>query len=425
MPVLAGNSPLLQSYTWVPHDDASEEPEPNDITPPTVRPYSRQCGVELQQSPLDSSSYNHEWDQMMSKIENAGKIVIDLDAITADLCAELDITLSQAKNSTEDPTCVDILTLETPQSDAMASMYDNVSILDLNHAGPMDRISTLGYTALAAMCSGTGTIMISNHHLNQMAFATTVMNGATLIVSGQQMQSADGILLEPLSLNEAKAHDDWHWWKEAMDSEMASMDKMNVFELANIPMDSKLISVQWVYKLKLDTQHQAMRYKARLVAQGAPVWPAYHSAQFYVDDLLIIGSINAWVQLVQQQLLTVFSITDQGSVSHIIGLNIHYNCDTHTLSINQSRYIEGIIMKFGMDQAWAASTPVTDMINTLKPCKGDNASTKEICHYMSIVGSLLWVTQGSRLDIAFAVGQCARFVANPSGEHLTAAKHVL
>ncbi|UTT91596.1 hypothetical protein NDA17_005640 [Ustilago hordei] len=260
-------SPLLQSYTWVPHDDASEEPEPDDVTPPTVRPYSHQRGVELQQSPLDSSSYGCKWDQLMSEIENMGKIIIDLDAIAANLHAELDITSSQAKNSTEDP------------------------------------------TSLAVMCSGTGTIMISNHHLDQMAFATTVMNGATLIASGQQMQSADGILLEPLSLNEAKAHDDWHWWKEAMDSEMVSMDKMNIFELANIPMDSKLISVQWVYKLKLDTQHRAMRYKAQLVAQG------YAQCQGLNYDQMF--SPVVWLQTVQMLLAIVCRYG-----LHIIQLNV-------------------------------------------------------------------------------------------------------
>ena len=36
--------------------------------------------------------------------------------------------------------------------------------------------------------------------------------------------------------------------------EMASMQKMDVFELVNLPADSKLIGVWWVYKLKLDTQ---------------------------------------------------------------------------------------------------------------------------------------------------------------------------
>ena len=39
-----------------------------------------------------------------------------------------------------------------------------------------------------------------------------------------------------------------------MINEMASMNKMNVFELAKIPADGKLIGVHWVYKLKLDAQ---------------------------------------------------------------------------------------------------------------------------------------------------------------------------
>ncbi|KAJ1592448.1 hypothetical protein NDA15_002511 [Ustilago hordei] len=43
---------------------------------------------------------------------------------------------------------------------------------------------------------------------------------------------------------------------------------MGVFELANIPADGKLIGVCWVFKLKLNTQRQETRYKARLVTQG-------------------------------------------------------------------------------------------------------------------------------------------------------------
>ncbi|SPC60920.1 uncharacterized protein UHOD_11195 [Ustilago sp. UG-2017b] len=95
------------------------------------------------------------------------------------------------------------------------------------------------------------------------------------------------------------------------------------------------------------------------------------------------------------------------------------------LSIDQSGYIEGVLTKFGMDEAWAAPTPATEMIITLGPREGDTASAEEVRHYASLVGSLLWVAQGSRPDIAFAVGRCARFVANPSGEHLAAAKRVL
>lgn len=42
---------------------------------------------------------------------------------------------------------------------------------------------------------------------------------------------------------------------------------MKVFELADIPADSKLTGIRWVYKLKLDTQRRATWYKACLVTQ--------------------------------------------------------------------------------------------------------------------------------------------------------------
>lgn len=87
----------------------------------------------------------------------------------------------------------------------------------------------------------------------------------------------------------------------------------------------------------------------------------------YVDDLLVIRVTESCVKSVRQQLASAFSIMDQGNVSHIIGLNVDYNREAHMLSINQSRYIEGILMKFGMDRAWAASTLATEAINTLGP----------------------------------------------------------
>ncbi|CCF48931.1 hypothetical protein NDA14_003089 [Ustilago hordei] len=69
--------------------------------------------------------------------------------------------------------------------------------------------------------------------------------------------------------------------------------------------------------------------------------------------------------------------------------------------------------------------PATEMINTLTLQEGDMASAEEICHYALLVGSLLWVAQGSRPNIAFAVGCCTQFVTNLSREHLAGAKQVL
>ncbi|KAJ1579437.1 hypothetical protein NDA11_006569 [Ustilago hordei] len=130
--------------------------------------------------------------------------------------------------------------LETPHSDATADMYDDVSMLETpctESPGP------ISYTAFTMACSNTLAPTVSNHHLDRMVFVTTVMTGTALIASGQQIHSVDSILLEPLSLNEAKTHNDWYKWQEAMVSEMDSMHKMNIFELVHIPKSSKLISI--------------------------------------------------------------------------------------------------------------------------------------------------------------------------------------
>ena len=44
--------------------------------------------------------------------------------------------------------------------------------------------------------------------------------------------------------------------------------------------------------------------------------------------------------------------------------------------------------------------------------------------YRSIIGSLLYLT-ASRPDIAFSIGVCARYQANPKESHLTAAKRII
>ncbi|SAM83157.1 uncharacterized protein UBRO_20738 [Ustilago bromivora] len=126
----------------------------------------------------------------------------------------------------------------------------------------------------------------------------------------------------------------------------------------------------------------------------------------YVDNLLVIKVMSSCIKSVRQQLSSVLSITDQGNISHIIGMNITYDHEVHTLSIDQSGYIEGTLEKFGMSDAWAVHSPATEAINTMGPRQGDTASAKEIRHYTSLVGSLLWITQGTCPDIAFAVSQC-------------------
>jgi hypothetical protein len=67
---------------------------------------------------------------------------------------------------------------------------------------------------------------------------------------------------------EAMASSEKVKWINAMDKEMESLRKNDVWELVELPKDRKAIGSKWVFKLKTDSNGSVERHKARLVAQG-------------------------------------------------------------------------------------------------------------------------------------------------------------
>ena len=57
-------------------------------------------------------------------------------------------------------------------------------------------------------------------------------------------------------------------WKDACDSEVASLRKNKTWELVPLPQDRKAIGCRWVFRIKENQAGEVERYKARLVAKG-------------------------------------------------------------------------------------------------------------------------------------------------------------
>lgn len=57
-------------------------------------------------------------------------------------------------------------------------------------------------------------------------------------------------------------------WREAMKSEIHSIEKNQTWELTTLPEGFKAIGVKWVYKTKLNEDGKVEKYKARLVVKG-------------------------------------------------------------------------------------------------------------------------------------------------------------
>ncbi|CAM8990990.1 unnamed protein product [Rhodiola kirilowii] len=70
---------------------------------------------------------------------------------------------------------------------------------------------------------------------------------------------------DPVTFEEAAKDEGWI---QAMDAEIASIDKNDTWELTTLPVGKKSIGVKWVYKTKCRPDGQVDRLKARLVVKG-------------------------------------------------------------------------------------------------------------------------------------------------------------
>lgn len=57
-------------------------------------------------------------------------------------------------------------------------------------------------------------------------------------------------------------------WKDAMESEIRSIEKNNTWELTSLTKGHKTIGVKWVFRTKVNEKGEIDKHKARLVAKG-------------------------------------------------------------------------------------------------------------------------------------------------------------
>jgi hypothetical protein len=75
--------------------------------------------------------------------------------------------------------------------------------------------------------------------------------------------------IEPKTVEECRRRNDWPMWKEAIQAELNSLAKREVFgPVVHTPEGVSPVGYKWVFVRKRNEQNEIVRYKARLVAQG-------------------------------------------------------------------------------------------------------------------------------------------------------------
>jgi hypothetical protein len=79
----------------------------------------------------------------------------------------------------------------------------------------------------------------------------------------------NGVMPEvPETIEDAFAGPHAYHWRKAVQAELDSMSELNVFELADAPLDRKPLTAKWVFTWKANAEGQIVKAKARLVARG-------------------------------------------------------------------------------------------------------------------------------------------------------------
>ncbi|KAA0026033.1 ty1-copia retrotransposon protein [Cucumis melo var. makuwa] len=108
-----------------------------------------------------------------------------------------------------------------------------------------------------------------------------------------------------------------------------------------------------------------------------------------------------------------------GEADVILGVKIRKN--KTSLSLCQSHYVEKILKKFDSFDVSPVRTPF-DASKHLKKNKGDSVSQPE---YAKIIGSVMYLMNYTRPDIAYAVSRLSRYTHNPNRYHWDALRRLL
>ncbi|CAL9011462.1 unnamed protein product, partial [Prunus brigantina] len=142
-------------------------------------------------------------------------------------------------------------------------------------------------------------------------------------------------------------------------------------------------------------------------------------AQVYVDDIVFGATSEKLIHEFTKLMESEFEMSMVGELTYFLGLQVNQSDDG--IFICQSKYAKDLVKKFGLDTSKKARTPMCSKVKICADLDGDSVDQKS---YRSMIGSLLYLTP-SRPDIAFNVGICARFQANPKESHHKAVKRII
>ncbi|PLW39423.1 hypothetical protein PCASD_08000 [Puccinia coronata f. sp. avenae] len=142
----------------------------------------------------------------------------------------------------------------------------------------------------------------------------------------------------------------------------------------------------------------------------------------HVDDLAIVGE-PYFVDSIISSVGKRFTIGANEDLHHFLSIKITRDTASQHVFLNQSHYIDEISSRFLDGITHSVSTPTDSYFKNLTHRTSSDPSSPG--PYPQIIGSLLWISQCTRPDKAFAVNKLSQYLRDPSLSHWYAAVCIL
>ncbi|GJT91151.1 retrovirus-related pol polyprotein from transposon TNT 1-94 [Tanacetum coccineum] len=221
-------------------------------------------------------------------------------------------------------------------------------------------------------------------------------------------------VVEPKTYKDALAQS---CWIKAMQEDLNEFKCLGVWELVPRPDKVMVITLKWIYKVKLDELGGILKNKARLEAIRIFLAFAAHMNmvvyQMDVKTAFLNGNLRE-EHFSKGSVDPTLFICKEGKELLLISQN------PRPIFINQSKYALESLKKYGFDTCDLVDTPMVEKSKLDEDKKG---KVIDPSHYHGMIGTLLYLT-ASRPNLQFAICMCARYQARHTEKHLHAVKRI-
>eukprot|EP00253_Pinus_taeda_P032276 PITA_32276 len=136
----------------------------------------------------------------------------------------------------------------------------------------------------------------------------------------------------------------------------------------------------------------------------------------YVYDMLLASKSIVEINKLKAQMARTFDMKDLGAARQIFGMEIFRDRSNGKLWLSQQKYIEKILLRFGMNNVKPMSVPLASHFKlSYSLCRNTDEEKEYMSRimYANVVGCLMYAMVCTRPDISHAVGVVSRYMANP------------